>query len=161
MMVATIADTHLPKGKRRLPDRCLELLASADAVIHAGDFTSLDALRELESIGGPLHAVQGNCDDGAVRRMLPAELEIHLAGHRIAIIHDAGPARGRLQHLRNRYPDAEAVVYGHTHIPQREQMAEFQTFNPGSPTERRRAPNRSMGLIRLDRRTLIFEHVPL
>jgi uncharacterized protein len=161
MMVATIADTHLPKGKRRLPDRCLELLAGADAVIHAGDFTSLEALRELESIGTPLHAVRGNCDDSGIRRLLPAEREADLVGHRIAIVHDAGPVRGRVERLRGRYPGAEAVVFGHTHMPQHECKAGFQIFNPGSPTERRRAPRRSMGLIRLDRTMLIFEHVAL
>lgn len=161
MTVAVIADTHLPRGKRTLPERCLELLAGADAVIHAGDFSSLQALRELESIGIPLHAVQGNCDDAAVRRLLPAEREADLAGHRIKIVHDAGPASGRLERLRQRYPGSDAVVFGHTHMPQYEGTAGFQIFNPGSPTERRRAPRRSMGLIRLDRRTLAFEHVNL
>ena len=139
----------------------MELLAGADAVVHAGDFISLQALREIESLGIPLHAVQGNCDDAAVRRVLPAERKADLAGHRIQILHDAGPARGRLERLRQRYPGTDAVVFGHTHMPQHERTGGFQIFNPGSPTERRRAPHRSMGLIRLDRRTLAFEHVNL
>jgi putative phosphoesterase len=161
MMVAAIADTHLPRGKRRLPDRCLELLASVEVLIHAGDFVSLEALRELESIGTPLYAVHGNSDEMAVRRLLPAEREVDLAGHRIAIIHDPGPRRGRLKRLRGRYPAADVVVFGHTHVPQHERAAGFQIFNPGSPTERRRAPRRSMGLIQIDRRELAFEHVAL
>jgi putative phosphoesterase len=160
-MVAAIADTHLPRGNRRLPDRCLELLASAEALIHAGDFVSLEALRELESVGAPLYAVHGNSDEVAVRRLLPAVREIELDGHRIAIVHDPGPLRGRLERLRQRHPAAEVVVFGHTHIPQHERSAGFEIFNPGSPTERRRAPHRSMGLIRHDRAKLRFEHVPL
>jgi uncharacterized protein len=161
MMVAAIADTHLPRGKRRLPDRCLELLATAEALVHAGDFVSLEALRELESIGTPLYAVHGNSDDAAVCRLLPAEREVDFEGHRIAIVHDAGPRRGRLERLRGRYPAAKAVVFGHSHIPVHERASGFQIFNPGSPTERRRAPQRSMGLIRLDRHELTFEHIAL
>jgi putative phosphoesterase len=160
-MIAAIADTHLPRGKRRLPDRCLELLASAEAMIHAGDFVSLEALRELESIGPPLYAVHGNSDEIAVRRLLPAEREVTLSGHRIAVVHDPGPLRGRLERLRERYPSVAGVVFGHTHMPQHERSAGFEIFNPGSPTERRRAPHRSMGLIRLGGHALTFEHVHL
>ena len=161
MIVAAIADTHLPRGARRLPDRCLQLLASAEAIIHAGDFVSVEALREFESIGTPLYAVHGNVDDAAVRRLLPAELETDLGGHLIAIVHDAGPRPGRLERLRTRFPTADAVVFGHTHTPQHEKADGFQIFNPGSPVERRRAPQRSMGFIRLGPHELAFEHVGL
>jgi putative phosphoesterase len=159
MRIAVVSDTHLPRGPRRIPDRCLELIAAADAAIHAGDVSTVAALCEIESLGVPVHAVRGNVDEAALRRALPEALELELAGHRVGVVHDAGPARGRLARLRARFPDADAVVFGHSHLPLHEAVDGFQIFNPGSPTERRRAPQRSMGLLRASRAGLEFEHV--
>jgi uncharacterized protein len=161
MLVAVLADTHLPRGKRELPSRCLELIAGCNEVIHAGDFLTVSVLRELEAIGPPVHAVHGNVDEPALRRSLPAELTITLCDHTIGVIHDAGPRRGRLERLRRRFPHADAVIFGHSHMPLHETTDDFQIFNPGSPTERRRAERRSMGLMRVDRRSIEFEHVGL
>jgi uncharacterized protein len=158
-VIAVIADTHMPKGGRRLSDRCLELIAAAEAVVHAGDFFGASALDELEALCPLVHAVHGNVDEPALRRSLPATLELELGGRRLAIVHDAGPARGRLARLRRRFPAADAVVFGHSHLPLHEREESFQIFNPGSPTERRRAPRRSMGLLRCGPEGLVFEHV--
>ncbi len=154
-----IADTHLPKGRRRLPRRCLELIAEAEAVIHAGDFVRLPALREIETLCPNVHAVHGNVDEPALRSLLPATREVQLGGSTVAVIHDAGPTRGRLERLRARFPEADAVVFGHSHMPLHERVSNFQIFNPGSPTERRRAAQRSLGLLSVDARGLAFEHV--
>jgi uncharacterized protein len=159
MSIAIISDTHMPKGARRLPDRCREAIALADSVIHAGDFSTLGVLREIEAIGGSVHAVHGNVDDGTLRRLLPEERQIDLGGCTIVVVHDAGPSRGRLERLHLRFPEADAVVFGHSHLPLHERADGFQIFNPGSPTERRRAPQRSMGLLHLRREGLHFEHV--
>jgi putative phosphoesterase len=161
MLVAVVADTHLPRGNRKLPARCLELIAESDAVIHAGDFLTVGVLRELEAIGTPLHAVHGNVDEPALRRLLPAELNLDLCDRTIRVVHDAGPRRGRLDRLRRRFPGADAVIFGHSHMPLHEASDDFQIFNPGSPTERRRAERRSMGLMRVNRRSLEFEHIAL
>ena len=158
-MIAVLADTHMPKGARRLPPRCVELLAAADAVIHAGDFSAIAALEEIEALCPRVHAVHGNVDEPALRSALPAALEIEIAGRRLAVVHDAGPARGRLGRLRRRFPDADAAVFGHSHLPLHEEEGGFQIFNPGSPTERRRAPRASMGLLRDEKHGLDFEHV--
>jgi predicted phosphodiesterase len=91
--------------------------------------------------------------------VLPATLEVELGGRRLALIHDAGPAKGRLARMRRRFPEAEAAVFGHSHLPLLEQEDGFQIFNPGSPTERRRAPRASMGLLRVEPHGLAFEHV--
>jgi uncharacterized protein len=159
--VAVIADTHMPRGRRRLPARCLELIAGSERVIHAGDLTTAQALRDLEAIGPPVHAVHGNVDEPALQRALPAELRLDLGGQPLAVVHDAGPRRGRLARLRRRFPDAAAVIFGHTHIPEHATSDGFQIFNPGSPTERRRAPAHSMGLVRVSARALEFELVRL
>jgi uncharacterized protein len=157
--IAVISDTHMPKGGRRLPDRCLELIQGADAVVHAGDLSTAAVLREIEAIGPPVHAVHGNVDDDELRRALPEALEIELGGQTVAVVHDAGPAKGRLERLRLRFPGAAAAIFGHSHLPLHEEAGGFQIFNPGSPTERRRAPRHSMGLLQVERRGLRFEHV--
>jgi uncharacterized protein len=161
MLVAVIADTHLPRGNRRLPARCIELIEGSDVLVHAGDLATVQVLRELEAIGPPVHAVHGNVDEPALRRLLPAELELELAGQRVLVVHDAGPRRGRLTRLRGRYPEANAVIFGHSHMPEHLRAGGFQAFNPGSPTERRRAPQRAMGMMRIGRRRIEFEHVHL
>jgi uncharacterized protein len=158
-LIAIVADTHMPKGSRRLPQRCRELLREADAAVHAGDFTGLAALEEIRGLCPRLHAVHGNVDEPAVREELPAALEIGLGDRRLALIHDAGPAQGRLARMRRRFPEADAVVFGHSHLPLHEEEGGFQIFNPGSPTERRRAPRPSMGLLRAAGGELDFELV--
>ena len=148
MRLAIISDTHMPKGPRALPAACVERLRAADLVLHAGDLSALAVLRELEAIGPPVYAICGNVDEARVRRELPATRTVALpGGPAIAMIHDAGPASGRLRRMRRRFPDAAAVVFGHSHLPLHEvdPADGFQIFNPGSPTERRRAPRHTMG----------------
>jgi len=149
----------MPKGARRLPERCHELLAAAEAVIHVGDFFAASVLAEIEALCPVVHAVHGNVDEPALRERLPERAELVLGGHRVGLIHDAGPAKGRLARLRAAFPQAGAVIFGHSHLPLHEtDAAGFQIFNPGSPTERRRAPRPSMGLLRVGD-GLEFEHV--
>jgi putative phosphoesterase len=151
MLIAVISDTHLPRGARRLPEACAERIAAADLLLHAGDFLTVDVLRDLEAIGPPLLGVHGNVDSAELRRLLPAERVVEAEGARIAMVHDAGPRAGRLARLRARFGDrADLVVFGHSHLPLHEQADDgFQILNPGSPTERRRAPAHTMGLIRV------------
>ncbi|MGH2979733.1 MAG: metallophosphoesterase family protein [Solirubrobacterales bacterium] len=162
MRLAVIADTHMAAGgRRRLPDRCVELIAASDLVVHAGDIMSLEALAEIEAIGPPVQAVTGNMDGWDLRARLPEADEIEAEGATLAVVHDAGPAAGRLQRMRRRFPGADAVVFGHSHIPLHEREGDFQIFNPGSPTERRRAPSHSMGLARAEDGRIEFELVRL
>jgi putative phosphoesterase len=136
----------MPRGDRALPAACVEHLRAADAILHAGDFMTVAVLRELEALGPPVHGVYGNVDEQALRLQLPQTRVVQAAGARIGMIHDAGRAGGRLERLRSRFPDCDAVVYGHSHIPAHEERDGFQIFNPGSPTERRAAPHHTMGL---------------
>ncbi len=159
-MIVVLADTHMPKGGRVLPARAVELLGEADATLHAGDFFAIETLREIEALSrGPVHAVHGNVDSDALRRLLPETIEVELDGARIAMVHDAGPAKGRTARMRRRFPDADAVVFGHSHLPLHEEEDGFQIFNPGSPTERRRAPRHSIGTLRIESGRPVFEHV--
>jgi uncharacterized protein len=151
MLIAVISDTHLPKGARRLPDACVERIAAADLLLHAGDFSTPEVLRELEAIGPPVAGVQGNVDSAGLRRLLPQERVVEAEAARIAMLHDAGPRSGRLERMRRRFGDrVDVVVFGHSHMPLHEEAPDgFQILNPGSPTERRRAPAHTMGLIRV------------
>ena len=161
MLVAVISDTHLPRGKRAIPDACLERLRSADLIIHAGDFVEADVVHELERLGPPLAGVHGNMDSQDVRRLLPAARTLDADGARIAIVHDGGPAARRLERLRARFPGADAVVFGHSHIPLHEEHEGFQIFNPGSPTDRRRQPRHTMGIATAEDGRLRFELLAL
>jgi uncharacterized protein len=163
MVVAVISDTHMPRGGRRLPEACAERIAAADLLLHAGDLMTVEVLRELEAIGPPVVAVHGNMDTSELRRLLPAERVVEAGGARIAMVHDAGPRAGRLERMRRRFGDrAEAVVFGHSHLPLHERADDgFQIFNPGSPTERRRAPEHTMGLARVERGRIQFELIAL
>ena len=157
MRLAVISDTHLPRGARVLPDACLEQLGTADAILHAGDLIELSFLTELERIGPPVHAVRGNVDSAEVQARLPLTRVVNAEGARIAMVHDGGPAHGRLERLRRRFPDADAVVFGHSHLPLLEERDGFMIFNPGSPTERRRALRHTMGIATVDGGRVAFE----
>jgi putative phosphoesterase len=146
MQLAIISDTHMPRGARAIPAGCLERCRTADAILHAGDLIDVAVLDLLRSLGPPVHAISGNVDSAAVCRLLPARLELELGGARIGMVHIPGPAARRAERLRAAFPRCDAVIFGHTHMPQHEELDGFQIFNPGSPTERRRAPAHTMGL---------------
>jgi uncharacterized protein len=148
--LAVISDTHLPRGGRKLPDACVEQLRAADAILHAGDLIELSVLDELERMGPPVHAVRGNVDSAELQARLPLTRIVNAGGARIAMIHDGGPADGRLGRLRRRFPEVDAVVFGHSHMPLHEERDGFAIFNPGSPTERRRAQRHTMGIATVD-----------
>ncbi len=160
MLIAIVADTHLPRGSRAIPDEGIERMRSSDLVLHAGDLSTADVLEELRALGPPVAAVHGNIDSADLRRLLPERQVVDAAGVRIGLVHDAGPATGRLRRMRMAFPECAAVVFGHSHIPLHEEDEHgFQIFNPGSPTDRRRQPRHSMGLARVSRGRVSFEHV--
>jgi len=164
MVIAVISDTHLPRGARRIPDACVERMRQSDLVIHAGDISTREVLDQIAGAAEkPVAAVYGNVDSAELRNALPESRVIDAEGAKIAVVHDAGPATGRLKRMRKRFPDADAVVFGHSHIPLHERDDEngFQIFNPGSPTERRRQPQHTMGVARVAGGGLEFELVVL
>lgn len=161
MQLAIISDTHLPRGARAIPPACLERCRAADAILHAGDHSDIEVLDLLDSLGPPVHAIHGNADSPAVRARLPARRELELDGVRVGMTHAPGPANGRLQRLRAAFPGCDAVVFGHTHMPEHGELDGFAIFNPGSPTERRRAPIHTMGAATIAGGRIAFELVVL
>jgi putative phosphoesterase len=157
MRLAIISDTHMPRGARAIPGACLQRCREADAILHAGDLVDVSVLELLRALGPPVHAICGNVDGAALRALLPARLELEFDGVRIGMIHAPGPAAGRLDALRSAFPRADAVVFGHTHLPEHAERDGFQIFNPGSPTERRRAPAHTMGIATVAAGAIEFE----
>jgi uncharacterized protein len=160
--IAIISDTHLPRGERSLPAACVSRLQAADLIIHAGDLTAAGVLEQLRAFGEVV-AVHGNVDGAAVQALLPGRLELTLEEVRLGIVHDAGAAKGRLERLRRSFPEADAVIFGHSHIPllERHPASGFQIFNPGSPTDKRRQPSYTMGWAQVSNGEISFEIVEL
>jgi uncharacterized protein len=154
VIVAAIGDTHLPRGARLLPEECLRRLRESDLILHTGDHSSLASLEDLRALGPPVHAVIGNVDEPALREQLPEELVVPVGDVRIGMTHVPGPRQGREERLLQRFPGCDAVVYGHTHAPQLERRGSVWILNPGSPTERRRSPTRTMLELRIQGTTI-------
>ncbi|WP_091451648.1 metallophosphoesterase family protein [Actinokineospora iranica] len=149
MDIAVLSDTHAPRRWKTCPAAVAERLRTVDLILHAGDVCTADVLDELSAYA-PVHAVLGNNDGPDVAAWgAPETLEVDLAGLRVAMIHDSGPAAGRTARMRRRFPDADLVVFGHSHIPMDLTGDGVRVFNPGSPTDRRRQPHGTMGLLRV------------
>jgi uncharacterized protein len=139
----------------------VRLLRRADLVLHGGDFVSVAFFEELQQIGPPVEGICGNMDEPALKALLPKERVVEVDGLRIAMVHNAGPRARREARLAARFADCEAVVYGHTHIPQVERFQHLWVLNPGSPTERRTAPVHSMLILRIRGRRITPELITL
>ena len=148
MKLVVLSDTHLaPRGSRRLPDAVYSELESADAILHAGDVVTAHLIHELSGFA-PVYGVLGNNDDGELAAMLPVVREDEIAGVRIGMIHDSGSRDGRAHRMRRRFPTCRVVVYGHSHIPLCGEGDDGQLlFNPGSPTDKRRQPVATYGVL--------------
>jgi putative phosphoesterase len=145
-VIAVLGDTHLPRGRRRLPETCIEVLREATAIVHTDDLTSLAVLEQLEAFA-PVHAVHGNVDEPGVRARLPARLVVEVEGLRFGVVHSGGARAGREARLRSWFPDCDVIAFGHSHLPEIGRYDACWIVNPGSPTDRRRAPTHTMVVI--------------
>ncbi|SFP28732.1 hypothetical protein SAMN05421810_102138 [Amycolatopsis arida] len=142
MRLLIIADTHVPKRARRLPDQVWREVADADVVVHAGDWVDVGLLDELAARSRRLVGVYGNNDGPELRARLPEVARVELAGLRLAVVHETGPAKGREQRCARDFPDTDVLVFGHSHIPWDSVTGTgLRLLNPGSPTDRRRQPH--------------------
>jgi putative phosphoesterase len=149
MRVVVLADTHAPRRWKSCPPRVAEHLRHADVILHAGDVCTPDVLDELAHYA-PVHVVRGNNDGPDVAAWgAPETLELDLNGLRVAMIHDSGQSIGRTARMRRLFPNADLVVFGHSHIPM-DVTDGVRIFNPGSPTDRRRQPHGTLGVLRIE-----------
>ncbi|MDT4914587.1 MAG: uncharacterized protein QOC66_3715 [Pseudonocardiales bacterium] len=159
MRIAVLSDTHSPRYWKRCPVPVAEALAGVDAILHAGDVCRAETLEELSGFA-PVHAVLGNNDGPDVAAWgAPETLELELAGLCVAMVHDSGAKIGRPARLRRMFPRAGLVVFGHSHIPWDETHAGQRTFNPGSPTDRRRQPHGTMGELVIENGRLVSARI--
>ena len=150
-----LSDTHAPRRWRTCPPKVAHYLRTADVILHAGDVCVPGVLDELAEYA-PVHVVLGNNDGPDVAAWgAPETLDIDLAGLRVSMIHDSGQRTGRADRMRRRFPTADVVVFGHSHLPLDETGAGLRIFNPGSPTDRRRQPHGTIGLWHVEDGTLL------
>ena len=149
MRVVVLSDTHAPRRWKSCPPAVASQLRGADLILHAGDVCTAAVLDELAQYA-PVTAVVGNNDGPDVAAWGAAEtVSLAADGLRVAMIHDSGAAAGRLPRLRARFPDAALVVFGHSHIPLDVADETLRIFNPGSPTDRRRKPHGTLGVLHI------------
>jgi putative phosphoesterase len=145
--VIALSDTHAPRRWTSCPPAVAAWLREADTILHAGDVCTAGVLAELAEYA-PVHAVLGNNDGPDVAKWgAPPTLQLVLGGVRVAMIHDSGRAAGRLRRMRTTFPSAELVIFGHSHIPLDDSDGTVRIFNPGSPTDRRRQPHGTLGIL--------------
>jgi uncharacterized protein len=156
LLAVVIADTHMPRRARALPEGLIPYLERADLILHAGDLMDPALLDELAGYA-PARAVRGNLDPPD----LPETLEFGFGGIGVAMIHDSGRRQGRRRRLQRRFPEARVVIFGHSHIPFLEDACSLMLLNPGSPTDRRRQPRHTFALLHARAGRVRAEILPL
>jgi putative phosphoesterase len=140
--IVLVADTHVPKRARDLPQQLWTAIERADVVIHAGDWVDERLLDEFETRARRLVGVWGNNDHGPLRERLTEVARVEVEGVRFAVVHETGSAAGREDRCSTRFPDVDVLVFGHSHIPwDTTTTGGLRLLNPGSPTDRRRQPH--------------------
>jgi putative phosphoesterase len=153
--VAVLSDTHAPRFWKRCPTAVAEHLRDVNLILHAGDVCTVNVLEELSAYA-PVQVVLGNNDGPDVAEWgAPETLELELDGLAVAMIHDSGPKTGRPLRMRRRFPRADLVIFGHSHIPMDVTAEGVRIFNPGSPTDKRRQPYGTLGRLEITDGTLV------
>jgi uncharacterized protein len=158
------SDTHVPQRSRDIPQSLWTAIDEADVVVHAGDWTDAALLDRFEARSRRLVAVYGNNDHGELRDRMPEVARVEIEGLRIAVVHETGDKKGREQRCAARFPDADLLVFGHSHIPwDTSASTGLRLLNPGSPTDRRRQPHGTFVTALIDDgelRNVTFHAVP-
>jgi putative phosphoesterase len=155
MRVVVLSDTHGPRRWKSCPPQVAEHLRDADLILHGGDVCTAEVLDELAQYA-PVTVVIGNNDGPDVAAWgATATAMLEIDGLSVAMIHDSGPSAGRLGRLWRMFPGASLVVFGHSHIPLDESAEGIRIFNPGSPTDRRRQPHGTLGVLEIADGTLL------
>ena len=155
LQVAVLSDTHGPRFWKSMPPGVARQLDGVDLILHAGDVCVASVLDEIAAFA-PVKVVLGNNDGGDVAAWgAPETLRLDLGGLAVAMIHDSGQAKGRIPRMRRRFPDADLVVFGHSHIPMDAEGDGLRIFNPGSPTDTRRQPHGTVGRLVVDDGVLV------
>ncbi|MCM3152226.1 metallophosphoesterase family protein [Priestia megaterium] len=160
MRIVILGDTHIPKRAKHFPKRLLAELKTADAIIHTGDFQTIDVYNDLR-VFAPVHGVIGNVDSEELQQILPSSLLLSFGDVTIGVVHGHGKGKTTEKRalLAFEHEQVDAVIFGHSHIPVHKQIGDITLFNPGSATDKRREKQFSFGLLYIQKNTLRFEHV--
>jgi putative phosphoesterase len=150
MRIGVVADTHVPKRAKKLPSALLEGFEGVDLILHAGDWVSLDVAKELEQLA-PVDGIAGNNDGDDIRRRFGESKILQLEGYRIGLVHGDGKKGTTAKRAWDsfRTDHVNVIIFGHSHIPFSQNHHGVLLFNPGSPTDKRRQPRYSFGIIEL------------
>ncbi|MBE4908435.1 metallophosphoesterase family protein [Bacillus luteolus] len=152
MKIIVLSDTHMPKRGKKLPDLLVKQLANADLIIHAGDWTDLEVLTQLEKYGTVV-GVSGNVDTPEVSQLFGDKKVLQLNGFKIGIVHGhIGKKKTTQERALEAFndPSLDVIIFGHSHIPYQEYHEGTLLFNPGSPTDKRFQKEYSFGILELN-----------
>jgi putative phosphoesterase len=143
MRIAMLADTHVSTIED-LPKKIIDVLPTVDLIIHAGDFTDVQLLRDLEELR-KVKGVQGNMDSRELKAMLPAKEIVEIKNKRIGITHGSGSPWGIEERVRKVFESdqIDILVYGHSHQSQNKVIKDILFLNPGKATD-------SFGILTID-----------
>ena len=143
MRIGVISDTH-----NRLRSEVFQHFEGVERILHAGDVGSPDLLTELEAIA-PVTAVYGNTDGFELRDRVVEVAELTLEGRRVVVLHGDQLGSPTPAALRQRHPEADIIIYGHTHRPLVEEVGGVLVVNPGSAGAARFGIPPSVGILTL------------
>ncbi|XID94825.1 metallophosphoesterase family protein [Paenibacillaceae bacterium WGS1546] len=162
MKIVVVSDTHMPRMGKKLPKRLLRELEQADAILHAGDWTSLSVYEQFAAFA-PVYGVAGNNDGEELQAKFGRKKLLELGECKIGIVHGHGAVRRSSTEAHAieafRGTELDALVYGHSHVPTAKRYDGTLVFNPGSPTDKRRQPLYSFGIFVVDGGKLKARHV--
>ena len=158
--IAVISDTHMPRMAKRLPEELVKGLSGSDLIIHAGDWADESVYEELLNYA-PVTGVSGNADAADITERFGPVERLSVGGCSIGVVHGHG-RKGTTESRALAAFDGEnpdCIIYGHSHIPVMKYAGSTLIFNPGSPTDKRRQPRYSYGLLKIEQGVLSARHV--
>lgn len=164
--IVVVSDTHMFRMGKALPPALIEELSEgADLILHAGDWTAPEVY-DLLAPYGPVEGVTGNNDGVAIAERWGERRIIEIGGHVIGLTHGHLGRRGTEANALAAFEDddVDMIVFGHSHVPlsnsvvRKDDARKVILFNPGSPTDKRRQPRYSYGVITLNGLLATFEH---
>jgi len=162
MRIIVVSDTHMPKMSKKLPERLVRELRSADFILHGGDWTQL-AVYDMFAAYAPTDGVAGNNDGPEIIRKFGWRKLLTFEGCRIGVVHGHGTGKRTdteataVGTFKDEKPDV--IVYGHSHIPVLRRSGEALVINPGSPTDKRRQSLYSFAVLELNNGKAEARHI--
>ena len=150
MKVGVISDTHIPVAVQALPPEVFDIFKDVDLILHAGDIVTFSVLEELKAVA-PVVAVAGNMDESEIQQVLPPKKVLDIGGFRIGLIHGKFRLAVQQERIRKEFDSVDLIVYGHSHTPFWGRVGDVLFLNPGSPTDKRHAPYKSIGILHVEK----------